>query len=214
MKRWFFTILLFLLLVSGGAIVNVAVAWACAIYGGTYDSDARYVIRQKDIAWWREHAPASWPSTPRDGARFSGFGTVSIMLTEYAESDGMGTLGNNGTKKSAGLPLGSMVGYGLVDRTTRRAWTVGEVWIPQTWWHPPGRLPLYPIWSGFAINTLFYAVLLWLAFIGVRYGRRCLRLKRGRCPKCGYDLRGAPSGGGAGGGCPECGWNRQPEATA
>jgi len=34
--------------------------------------------------------------------------------------------------------------------------------------------------------------------------------KEGFCPTCGYDLRGAPSGGG---GCPECGWNRQPEAA-
>ena len=32
MKRWIFTILLFLILVSGGAIVNVAVAWGCAAW--------------------------------------------------------------------------------------------------------------------------------------------------------------------------------------
>ena len=37
MKRWIFTILLFLLLVSGGAIVNVAVAWGCALASGRDD---------------------------------------------------------------------------------------------------------------------------------------------------------------------------------
>ena len=36
--------------------------------------------------------------------------------------------------------------------------------------------------------------------------RRAARLERGRCPKCGYDLRGKHDAG-----CPECGWNRAAE---
>jgi hypothetical protein len=72
----------------------------------------------------------------------------------------------------------------------------------------PRVLPLRLLWPGFLINTLFYAIILWLLIFGSFALRRMIRIKRGRCPKCGYDLRGAPSGG-----CPECGWNRQPEAT-
>ena len=66
-------------------------------------------------------------------------------------------------------------------------------------------MPCHPLWPGFAVNTLLYAALLWLAFCGPPALRRHIRVKGGRCPKCGYDLRGAP-----GSGCPECGWNRPP----
>jgi hypothetical protein len=70
-------------------------------------------------------------------------------------------------------------------------------------------LPWRPRCIGFVVNMLFYAVILWLLLGGPFILRRHIRLKRGRCPKCGYDLRAELEGG-----CPECGWNRQPEATA
>jgi hypothetical protein len=68
-------------------------------------------------------------------------------------------------------------------------------------------LPCGPLWRGFAINTLFYAIILSLLIPGPFVLRRVIRIKRGRCPKCGYDLRGAP-----GIGCAECGWKRGVEA--
>jgi hypothetical protein len=61
-------------------------------------------------------------------------------------------------------------------------------------------LPLRPIWPGFAINTVFYAGVLWLLFAAPFAMRRRRRIKRGLCPKCGYDLRGSESKE-----CPECG---------
>ena len=80
---------------------------------------------------------------------------------------------------------------------------------------PPGvamddyrALPACPIWPGFAINTVFYALVLWLLFAapfalpGVRRRRR---IKRGLCPKCAYDLRGTQSEA-----CPECGATVKP----
>ncbi len=54
--------------------------------------------------------------------------------------------------------------------------------------------PLAPIWPAFAINTIFYATLLWLPFVL----RRFLRLKRGLCPKCAYPM-------GESAVCTECG---------
>ena len=61
-------------------------------------------------------------------------------------------------------------------------------------------LPLRPLWPGFAINTLFYAAILWLLILGPFTARRMIRRKRGQCSKCGYDLRGAEHEV-----CPECG---------
>ena len=61
-------------------------------------------------------------------------------------------------------------------------------------------LPWRPMWPGFAINTLFYAAILWLLFPGSLALRRFIRRKRRLCAACGYDLRGADHER-----CPECG---------
>ena len=67
----------------------------------------------------------------------------------------------------------------------------------------PRALPLRPILIGFVVNSLLYATCLWLMISVPLDVRHMIRRKRGRCIKCGYDLRGA-SGGGCEG-CPECG---------
>ncbi len=61
-------------------------------------------------------------------------------------------------------------------------------------------LPLRPIWPDFAVNSLFYATLLWLLFPGSFALRRLIRRRRGLCLACGYDLRHAEHEA-----CPECG---------
>ena len=71
------------------------------------------------------------------------------------------------------------------------------------------ELPLGPIWPGLAINTILYAALLWLLTLGPFTLRRVLRRKRGRCIKCGYDLRGAEHEV-----CPECGAACGPSTAA
>ena len=68
-------------------------------------------------------------------------------------------------------------------------------------------VPYLPIWKGLIFNTLFYAALLWLLTLGPFDVRRMIRLKRGHCTKCGYDLRSDFEAG-----CPECGWGRKAEA--
>jgi len=66
-----------------------------------------------------------------------------------------------------------------------------------------GLIPIDPISRGFAINTLFYTAILALP-LSVFPIRRRLRARRGRCPKCGYDLAGVGSQP-----CPECGASRR-----
>ncbi len=62
----------------------------------------------------------------------------------------------------------------------------------------PHVLPLLPIWPGFAVNTFFYAGILWLLIPGPFALRRFIRVRRGLCPKCAYPM-------GEGVVCTECG---------
>ncbi len=56
------------------------------------------------------------------------------------------------------------------------------------WFSADLAMPLGPIWPGFAINTIFYAAILWLLIPGPFTLRRFLRLRRGLCPKCAYPM--------------------------
>ncbi len=70
----------------------------------------------------------------------------------------------------------------------------------QAAWVVAGRsaLPTRIIWPGFAINMLFYAVILWMLFAVPFALRRWWRIKRGLCPACGYRV-------GVSDVCTECG---------
>ena len=59
-------------------------------------------------------------------------------------------------------------------------------------------IPLTPILGGLIVDTVFYAVLLAAGVELYRSLRRRVRLARGRCGSCGYDLAGLDK-------CPECG---------
>jgi hypothetical protein len=65
----------------------------------------------------------------------------------------------------------------------------------------------WPVWHALALDAAFYAVGLYLLYqctFGTRrFVRESLRLRRGQCMRCGYDLRFDLAAG-----CPECGWRR------
>jgi len=62
----------------------------------------------------------------------------------------------------------------------------------------PLAIPLRPLWPGFAVNTLFYAGVLWVLFCGPFALRRMIRRRRGQCPHCAYPIGQSPV-------CTECG---------
>jgi len=101
----------------------------------------------------------------------------------------------------AGLPLRAVEGAywraaGTPTAGTPKATPDAVVVVPANGL----KILLRPIWPGFAINTVFYAAILWLFALGPFAARRVIRRKRGHCIKCGYDLRGAEHEV-----CPECG---------
>jgi hypothetical protein len=52
----------------------------------------------------------------------------------------------------------------------------------------PKSLPLRPLWPGFAINTMFYAAILWLLIFAPFTLRRWRRMRRGLCAACAYPV--------------------------
>ncbi len=67
----------------------------------------------------------------------------------------------------------------------------------------------HPYWPGLAANTAIYASVWWIGLFGFAAIRRSIRVRRGCCPMCAYDLRHKIAEG-----CPECGWNRVAVAAA
>ena len=62
----------------------------------------------------------------------------------------------------------------------------------------PLLLPWRPIWSGFFLNLLFYAPIIWLVARVPRAVRRYIRTRHKRCAACGYPI-------GVSTRCTECG---------
>jgi hypothetical protein len=204
MKRWTIRILVFLLL---GAIVNVAVAWGCG-YSPFFSIALadRYLTPVEIERLWTEHACAG------SGARLSGVVAADLVATRkyLGERLFMADLDRGvlcfGPDKAFATTLG-IVEAGFPCRSMTHNTKREPVWAVQM---PPARLSTSVewlsdcriIWPGFAINTVFYAAVLWLLFAAPFALRRWRRIRRGLCPKCGYDLRNRPTESAV---CPECG---------
>lgn len=98
-----------------------------------------------------------------------------------------------------GWPMIAMA-HTWLDNTTAGVHQMFPDSIQMGRWNLPNRV----VWNGFLVNTAFYAMIWFALPWSFVQTRRAVRKRRGRCIKCGYDLRGA-SGGGGGSVCPECG---------
>ncbi len=159
-RRRLLTVAVFLL---AGAVVNVGVAWGCAMW-----------------------------SPLRNFSSLSSEGLGVRNRAMYFHLD-IGVVA--GERREAGFPLLSLVGY----RYAKRSREVALIRPPSPFAvRPSNVLPARPIWPGFAVNTLFYAAVLWPLIPGPFTLRGLIRQRRGLCPKCAYPM-------GESSVCTECG---------
>ncbi|MCI0632196.1 MAG: hypothetical protein L0Y44_16255 [Phycisphaerales bacterium] len=214
MKRLLLKLGLFVL---AAAIVNVAVAWGCAAFVPLRSSDrvASGVTSPTSPSWIAG-------DFHRFGHRRIEFGSLGAenMHEMFKSSAGMADpaliarlpsenrtvpagcyqqcfilLDEAGWPMLAGSAEHANIGSGEVTRFAVQLSpadsTATDIW-------PHRFLPIRPIWPGFAINTLFYAVILSLLFTAPGFVRRRRRIKRGLCPACAYPVGESET-------CTECG---------
>jgi hypothetical protein len=195
----------FLILVVGGAIINIAVAWGFAIREPFKPTNPPDVSPQAPQVF-ASHGFQLSADDDFYAAQFTGSGLTFTSAVIESEPSQILILTEAGwlVRSLSGVfkmlsPMGSSPAVSchhaieLSPRIRARNPLMPQVAFV---------LPLRPIWPGFAINTVFYAGLLWLLFAAPSALRRRRRIRRGLCPACAYDLRG---GGSASQQCPECG---------
>lgn len=112
--------------------------------------------------------------------------------------------------EAAGWPMLSLYStYEQGDPPTAAVFRVAGIPLNERRWSAfgvcdvPYTLPIVPIFPGFYLDTLIFAVPWFVILFAPGATRRAIRRQRGRCPRCGYNLRGKFDDG-----CSECGWNR------
>ncbi len=213
MKRHPLIIAMFLLL---GAVVNVAVAWGCAIAVTDYKS-ARGV-RPEVVDPQPRYALLVFSAM---GSEFV-VGTGGPLPGQPLERVDATYWDWSLLRKGGGPEVLSVIiaeeARGWPFRCLRCYWKGGEIrggvdlgggrrdyhlenGVQTSISFPndaPRNLPLIPIWHGLLLNVLFYASLLMSARMLHVSVRQHMRVRRGLCPKCAYPM-------GESSVCTECG---------
>ncbi len=225
MRHHLLTVAIFLL---AGAVVNVAVAWGCAVgvdpFKGSSEPEiafratgqntwelVRTVRPGMTLLWstrgWRAE-PFEIPSHgPQPQSLVPSWNELSSPTSEFlaiAESKPDELVLEKRNLHYFGWPLKSLwcdwyqVSPSNSPASAERGG--GYIGTALSPWHGfvPRVLPVRPFWVGFAFNTLLYGTLLWLLTCLAIAVRRFIRLRRGLCPKCSYPM-------GESAVCTECG---------
>lgn len=227
--RWTGLLARAVMLVALSAATSVAIAWASVLanpaptcqrvllrQGRSYNDNAFLQLRRgRSIAGERRiwgHIQGFYVGgPPRSGAiplnalRQWGNTPADFSIGEVMRGPAMG----NWVNDARGWPSLCLWATILPDRSQSgyRSRATGGVILRGSSHGPENRrlvcLPLLPIWPGLAINTATWGVAWAIGLTSASLLRRGWRRRRGRCPKCAYELKGHFSAG-----CPECGWNR------
>ncbi len=210
-----------LVLLCGGAIVNIAVAWGINVLSNPFS--ARYLFGEqisKDSTTWRiclwtrigstyflsQHR---WVPTTRSG--IIGIDPTSLLPRWFDASQlSLNPKFETTLVGGAGFPFVCLYSNLDLDSsfTVRNSRTSIQLSTTISPWPAiviPRNLPLGIIPSAFAIDTFFYAGIMWLLFAAPGFVRRCVRggrINRGLCPSCAYPV-------GENEVCTECGAPKQ-----
>jgi hypothetical protein len=121
--------------------------------------------------------------------------------------------------KAYGWPAVALWCGGVIDNsaasvtmTDHRGWSPPPSLVPPVeslYLYGTPLLPTLPLWPGFLVDWMLYAIA-GLALLSLpSLLRNRLRRRRGRCIECGYDLRSVP-----GPQCPECGSRFSPQVIS
>ena len=217
MKRRITYLVFFILL---GAIINVAVAWGCVYFPQkhkirserTVTTEERQFLFDRLIRGESCRTPSwvtqKWDINKVKWGDFEDEGTVWVYTsTGYKEELLMTSISYEyETSSSTFFGGSSSISVGGSDRLDGFYISAGYPILAMSTFvcDIPDKdnrfYPYDPIWPGFAINTLIYAVIVGILWSIPFTMRRIIRRKRGACLKCGYDLRHADHKV-----CPECG---------
>ena len=177
MKRHLLIATVFLL---AGAVVNVAVAWGC------WASSEWWRAPQQPYTFTYARVMRTWDRYT-NGRPWQLAGEIdrTVTVTDMVFTDWDPTLPRDSRRElrvsQAGFPMRSVARISFKRIAPVPLDEFSEL-----------------IWLGFAVNTLVYAVVLWLLSGGPFRLRRFIRVKRALCPKCAYPM-------GESAVCSECG---------
>jgi hypothetical protein len=198
--RWKRTVVIALLLLIGGAMVNVAVAWGSVLRMDASEFFLFRVVDSPEREYWERRfsfVEAAARRAPRllSGER-SNHGVEMMNLSSF-DGSALHPPSFFVNETVAGLPFRSLRSLRWQAHETGELVTVGSIRVDSSS-GPPHYLPGQPILPGFIFNTLFYAVILWLLLFAPFTARHMIRRRRGQCEKCAYPV-------GTSSICTECG---------
>jgi hypothetical protein len=218
-KRMMFKLLV---LIIAGAIINAGVAWAFAAFYFVNPDALSLTVPESSQALKRfaDFTPYGGGISGGERRTYQGVERTDAF---FVSNNGFGASADvvAASKVESGWPIRALLGAqgrinhmgGFRDTSYERIvmtsclqcehQSLTDLRFGQVPLAPIERrllLPYGPIWPGFAINTFFYAAILWMLFTVPGALRRRIRIKRGQCAACGYSLRENVSER-----CPECG---------
>lgn len=190
---------------------GIALCYACAIWISFFSGPTSYFgerrIPEGDERIWRlPSASAHRPPHVVMDCSSPNFTYVEILSHDGGDTSEWKKGDSCEIRREWGWPMRCFEAIVRTEYETatniQHVQSSGMHWIPNPFDRDSPRmllLPLKPQPAAFTVNVLAFAISIWVLQLSLFSLRRTLRLRRGRCPTCGYDLKHSGST------CPECG---------